>query len=34
MIITVISKALYLTDKGEDTTLYKINNNVYIKLQK
>ena len=34
IIITVIFIALYLTDKGEHTTLYKINNNVYIKTSK
>ena len=28
IIITVISIAPYLTDKGEHTALYKINNNV------
>ena len=31
MITEVISVALYLTDKGEHTMLYKFNNNVYIK---
>ena len=31
IIIAVISIAPYLTDKGEQTSLYKINNNVYIK---
>ena len=31
IIIAVISIVPYLTDKGEHTTLYKINNNVCIK---
>jgi len=31
IIIAVISIAPYLADKGEQTALYKINNNVYIK---
>ena len=31
IIIAVIYIALYLTNKGEHTTLYKINNNIYIK---
>ena len=31
IILAVISVALYLTDKGEHTALYKINENVYIK---
>ncbi len=31
IILAVISVALYLTDKGEHTTLYKINETVYIK---
>ena len=34
IIIAVISIALYLTDMGELTALYKINNNVYIKTSK
>ena len=34
IIIAVISIALYLTDRGELTALYKINNNVYIKTSK
>ena len=34
IIIVVISLALYLTDKGEHTALYKINNKVYIKTSK
>ena len=29
-IIAVITKAPYLTDKGEHTVLYKFNKNVYI----
>ena len=32
--ISVISKAPYLTDKGEHTALYKISKNVYIKILK
>ena len=31
IIIAVISMAPYLTNKGEHTTLYKINNYIYIK---
>ena len=34
IIIAVISIAPYLADKGEQTALYKINNNVYIKTLK
>ena len=34
IIIVVISIAPCLTDKGEQTALYKINNNVYIKTSK
>ena len=34
IIIAIISVALYLTDKGEHTVLYKINNNGYIKTWK
>ena len=34
IIITVISIAAYLTDKGEHTALYKINKNVYIEISK
>ena len=34
IIIAVISIAPYLADKGEHTTLYKINTNVYIKTSK
>ena len=30
----VMSMAPYLTDKGEQTTLYKINKTVYIKTSK
>ena len=31
MIMAVVSIAPYLTDKGEHTAVYKINNNVYFK---
>ena len=34
IIIAVIFVAPYLTDKGEHTALYKVNNNVYIKTSK
>ena len=34
LIIVVISIAPYLTDKGEYTALYKVNNNVNIKTSK
>ena len=34
LIIVVISVAPYLTNKGEHTVLYKINNNLYIKTSK
>ena len=34
MMVAVISIAQNLTDKGEYTTLYKSNNNVYIKTSK
>ena len=34
IIIAVIFVAPYLTDKGEHTTLYQVNNNVYIKTSK
>ena len=34
IIIVVIFIAPYLTDRGEHTTLYKNNNNVYIKTSK
>ena len=34
IVIAVISIAPYLTDKGEHTSLYKINNNVYSKTSK
>ena len=33
LLIAVISIAPYLTDKGERTALYKINNDVYIKFR-
>ena len=34
IIIAIISIAPYFTEKGEHTPLYKINNNIYIKIYK
>ena len=34
IIIAVISIAPYLTDKGEHTAIFKINDNVYFKTSK
>ena len=34
IMLAVISIALYLTDKGEHTALYKINKNIHIKTSK